>query len=819
MAAVDFYNDVFLKMSEQAQANLLRSYREDMFSYYAYQTDVGGKWRADVITFNTATPEELISWHDEMLANQSMSKVTSLDGSRVLGYDYNVTVPHAENTSSFAQSADALNSNLSGGSYGGTATGVNVQERVGPFNADFVSNKSAESGGGYSSSMGIKEVSSGNTLAAIADKASLAFIGTRLGTKLGMGFDSLLYSIAPDWWDANFPTINPETWGQLATAGPFGKAAMRILFGIDGDAQPKSYVSADALAYTYMMLRDLGAFGGDDETVETTPDGFPSTGRITTPFISHAGNSFTVLYNDGTQQVFSASDSNATNYAIFKAPNNNRAIILWARSGGVWNFDGKYVAGQITDTTAIYFQNVSAMPTYNEGEGYAADAKRYSNPISWLIVYGATAHSSVDGAAPLPSSQAPNGIPSPSVVTGPTVADVLSQLQQNYPYLFDGAVTTSTLQDDGTTREDLYVPIDNRDPSTGLLDDQVVTPDGASQTSTQTTPETFFRQTQRTTNKNPDDTGTGNQSPFVAPTGNASSLWAVYHPSQAQLNAFGAWLWSSDFVEQLKRLFNDPMQAIIGVHKVFAPIPTGGSQNIKCGYLDSGVSAPVVSSQYTEVACGTVNCREYFGNVFDYDPHTRVSIYLPFIGVVPLKVSEVMRASITVTYGVDVITGACLAKVKVDRDGGGAILYSFGGSCACHYPISAGSYAGIISGIVTSAVGVAGGIMSGNPLAAVGGVLAGARQAHTEVQHSGGFTGCAGAMGPKIPYLIITRPQTRVANDVQLYEGKPSNATQFIGDCTGFVRATEVHFSSQAAFDDEVKEVEALLKSGVLISD
>jgi hypothetical protein len=296
-------------------------------------------------------------------------------------------------------------------------------------------------------------------------------------------------------------------------------------------------------------------------------------------------------------------------------------------------------------------------------------------------------------------------------------------------------------------------------------------------------------------------------------------LWAVYHPSQAQLNAFGAWLWSSDFVEQLKRLFNDPMQAIIGVHKVFAPIPTGGSQNIKCGYLDSGVSSPVVSSQYTEVSCGTVNCREYFGNVFDYDPHTRVSIYLPFIGVVPLKVSEVMRASITVTYGVDVITGACLAKVKVDRDGGGAILYSFGGSCACHYPISAGSYAGIISGIVTSAVGVAGGIMSGNPLAAVGGVIAGARQAHTEVQHSGDFTGCAGAMGPKIPYLIITRPQTRVANDVQLYEGKPSNATQFIGDCTGFVRATEVHFSSQAAFDDEAKEVEALLKSGVLISD
>jgi hypothetical protein len=207
------------------------------------------------------------------------------------------------------------------------------------------------------------------------------------------------------------------------------------------------------------------------------------------------------------------------------------------------------------------------------------------------------------------------------------------------------------------------------------------------------------------------------------PVGNASSLWAVYHPSQAQLNAFGAWLWSSDFVEQIKRLFNDPMQAIIGVHKVFAPIPTGGSQNIKCGYLDSGVSSPIVTNQYTEVNCGSVSLPEYYGNVFDYDPHTKVSIYLPFIGVVPLKVSEVMRATISVTYGVDVITGACLAKVSVSRDGGGGILYSYGGSCACHYPISSGSYAGIISGIVTSAIGIAGGVATGNPLATIGGAM------------------------------------------------------------------------------------------------
>ena len=95
--------------------------------------------------------------------------------------------------------------------------------------------------------------------------------------------------------------------------------------------------------------------------------------------------------------------------------------------------------------------------------------------------------------------------------------------------------------------------------------------------------------------------------------------------------------------------------------------------------------------------------------------------------------------------------------------------------------------------------------------------MAGLRQAHTEVQRSGGFTGCAGAMGPKKPYLIIDRPQTRLAKNFPAYDGKPSNSTQFIGDCSGFIRAQEVHFSAPGAFDDEAKEVESLLKAGVLM--
>lgn len=695
-----------------------------------------------------------------------------------------------------------------------------------------------------------KHVTAAGMLSAVPFAAG---IGVSLGKSIDAGLYKLLDAMGADPPEA----LNPETWAQVAQQDDFAGWAFRTLFDIDPTTgKATQYVDANATAYMSLWLKEQGFF---DEAGSSTADYAGSTSPFPAPGVTSlpvGGGAFTPIDNRGRLLYDYVCMSSGPVYSVCFSSGNAKRIYVVSAS------DLTVVQKQHNSETVIRTDTYRATHNTFNDTPYAWYSNEYSStydpqgvPVTTAAIPIGTddgqrqvATIILDGNVTTPSTLpgvSDNGGTAPNVSTWTTPATTLVSLQQQYPDWWDNRIEETITNPDGTTTTYTYLPFTlpneqtdgNPDTQTNDPTETEVDPETVTQTKLQTiielltnprtttlvdpttSTQTGTNENNPTSNPNAPDTGTGNQSPFVAPTGSASSLWAVYHPSQAQLNAFGAWLWSSDFVEQLKRLFNDPMQAIIGVHKVFAPIPTGDSQTIKCGYLDSGVSSPVVSAQYTDVNCGTVNCREYFGNVFDYDPHTRVSIYLPFIGVVPLKVSEVMRASITVTYGVDVITGACLAKVKVDRDGGGAILYSFGGSCACHYPISAGSYAGIISGIVTSAVGVAGGIMTGNPLAAAGGVLAGARQAHTDVQHSGGFTGCAGAMGPKIPYLIITRPQTRIANNVQLYEGKPSNATQFIGDCTGFVRATEVHFSSQAAFDDEAKEVEALLKSGVLISD
>lgn len=751
----------------------------------------------------------------------TVNKVKSADGSFNLGWDYPQALTRVD-----SNDATQIVSGVSSNSLPATYTGEN---------SSLVMIPAYSGGGGGGSDYTVRSGAfngNGDRVDVIADKVKLAVAGVSLGTKLGLKFDEMLYASDPTWWDTHYPSVNPETWGQLATIdGPVGSIAgfaLRTFFGIDPDGNSAQYLSADALAYTYMMLRDLGAFDEGDTNYT-----YPSTvaSQLNYPnfnYSVHTGHSvsWSETYSGGRVYTYTYS----ADVPMFLYTNGSGRPFINGASRSPWTMTYTYVdnLGNVTVRTFTANNAITrnGITYYVWGTGMTppSNATPITMPqitmapatniyVQWdicHIILNGTPHTEtgVPGAQPQSSATKPDK----RIVNGTTPSQVKQQLKDNYPQLFEDSITSKTLQDDGTIKEDEYIKIpkieDDTEPTTGEK----------TQDDVEITSQEMDEQITKTPISDPPDTGSGSGPAVVAPTGSASSLWAVYNPTQAELNSFGAWLWSSDFVEQLKKLFVDPMQAIIGVHKVYAPVPTSGSATIKCGYLDSNVSAAVVSSQYTEIDCGSVYCGEYFGNVYDYEPYTKISMYLPFIGVVQLKPSEVMRSSVNVTYGVDVITGACLAKVKITRDGGGAILYSYGGSCACHYPISSGSYSGIISGIVTAATGIATGIAAASPLAAVGGVVAGVRQAHADVQHSGGFTGCSGAMGPKKPYLIIVRPQPKLAENYEDYQGKPSNTTTYLVECDGFVTVKEAHIIASHAYKNEIEEINELLKSGVIIN-
>lgn len=451
--------------------------------------------------------------------------------------------------------------------------------------------------------------------------------------------------------------------------------------------------------------------------------------------------------------------------------------------------------------------------------------------IAKIILYG-TIHkgSVIDGIDNQDGAQLPN------TDNWDDIQSTRNSLQRQYPDMFNNAINYPVMQDDGTVKNYTYVPVPM--PNLNYRTDTQPTTGDSTQTSTEinpiTQPQEFidaitkiitnpYPKTDTDINtsnppQNPTDVGDGSSPVSVVPVGSASSLWKIYHPTQAEVNSFGGWLWSSNFIDQILKIFNNPMEAVIGLHKVYATPIDAGTTTIKVGYLDSGVSSAYIEQQYVTVSCGSVNLNEQFGNVFDYSPHTDVQLYLPFVGIVPLNVNDVMRSKISVSYGVDVITGACLAMVEVSRDGNNSVLYQYSGNCAVQYPISSGSYMGIVSSIISVAGGVAATVASGGaaaPLAlgAAGGLL----NAHTNVQHSGGFSGNSGAMGGKKPYLIITRPITNVAEYDETMNGYPANSYITVGECSGYVKANNAHIINVPASSEELEEIYNYLVSGIIV--
>ena len=316
----------------------------------------------------------------------------------------------------------------------------------------------------------------------------------------------------------------------------------------------------------------------------------------------------------------------------------------------------------------------------------------------------------------------------------------------------------------------------------------------------------------------PTPTDTGDTPPSLPPvtSGSANGLWKVYNPSESELQAFGAWLWSSDIVDQIVKMISNPMNAIIGLHALYATPATGGAQSIKAGYLDSGVSAPVVTNQYTSIDCGSVIVPEAYKNALDYD-YTNVSVYLPFIGIVPLNTREVMGSKISIRYRVDVLTGTCLATISVSRQSSNAVLYTFSGNCAVQIPLTSGNYGTLLTGLLSAVGGVAASVATGGAaLPAVAGVGSAIVNARTNVSRTGNLGSNAGALGVRVPYLIITRPIAYDAANYSNYYGYPANKTVTLSNVSGFTRCKSVHVEGLPATEEEKTMIETALKDGVI---
>lgn len=322
-----------------------------------------------------------------------------------------------------------------------------------------------------------------------------------------------------------------------------------------------------------------------------------------------------------------------------------------------------------------------------------------------------------------------------------------------------------------------------------------------------------------------------------------AGLWgqgfvSVYVPTVAELASFASEIWSSSNVTRFNDIFPNGLTS--GIVDCFTiPIQP---DTTTAGYICMGgevltiTQAAILANRFKIVDFGNITLTEYFGAFADYTS-TKIAIYIPYIGWEELAPEMCINATINLQYKVDCLTGDFVAIITTNRTDKFAyqgVSYTFNGNCATRIPLTArtgaGTYdyvASAISGLTT----VAGGLMTGNPVAVAGGIMSTANSMlsmndkHTFAL-KGGFSGAKGQLTSQRPYLVINRPVMEDGRNNNYFNvcGAPSNDYATIGACASgaptYVKAFECVIDNAnfaGATDSEKNKIYTLLKGGVIV--
>lgn len=325
----------------------------------------------------------------------------------------------------------------------------------------------------------------------------------------------------------------------------------------------------------------------------------------------------------------------------------------------------------------------------------------------------------------------------------------------------------------------------------------------------------------------------------VIPTISASNsgLITLFRPSLSQVQALGSYLWTNitDFIENLQKMFSNPMDYFIAFHIMPAVPEVLALRTIKLGLWETSIQMPPVKNQFYEFDCGTVTVSPYWNSALDYSPYTKIQLFLPFIGSVSLNTDEVMGNIVGITYRMDLLSGQCVALITINGD----TYYQFTGECSVAIPLTGSDW----SRVYTAAIGAITGVVAGfsgaasianraypreNPalrtalttshiVSSVDNVAGNIMGAKPAISHSGNISGSAGFLGIRTPYMIIEYPNQSLPENYKHYVGYPSNIYSSLSDVTGYTECEQVIVKGISATEQEIAEITEALKAGVYL--
>lgn len=312
------------------------------------------------------------------------------------------------------------------------------------------------------------------------------------------------------------------------------------------------------------------------------------------------------------------------------------------------------------------------------------------------------------------------------------------------------------------------------------------------------------------------------------PTINMSDTGAtLYSLNALQMKAFRSWLWTTDWVKNLKKIRTDPMQNIIGISIADVPIPSGLNALIYVGNVSSTVEANVISNSFIELDCGEITLNEYYGSFADYEPFIATTLYLPKVGFVQIPADVCVNNTIKVVYHIELSSGEglCYIQLTSKRDGFTYIWNTYTCHVTSNITLSANDHSqqlvALGNAIINTGISTSNAIV--NPASAAQG-LTSTLSSCIDVATTKNPTSTKGNVGNmsavmcyKKPYLLINRTNLTKPSSFQENNGYLINYTATIGDHTGFLQTRNYHCSFNAPYNHRT-EIERLMDGGVIIN-
>lgn len=301
----------------------------------------------------------------------------------------------------------------------------------------------------------------------------------------------------------------------------------------------------------------------------------------------------------------------------------------------------------------------------------------------------------------------------------------------------------------------------------------------------------------------------------------------LYSLNALQMKAFRSWLWTTDWVENLKKIRTDPMQNIIGISLADVPIPSGLNALIYVGNVASTVEANVISNSFIELDCGEITLNEYYGSFADYEPFIATTLYLPKVGFVQIPADVCVNNSIKVIYHIELSSGEglCFVQLTSKRDGFSYIWNTYSCHVNSSITLSAQDHAqqlvalsnAIINTSTSTAGAIASPVTSTNAVASVASNCLNIATTKNPTQTKGNVGNMSAIMCYKKPYILINRTNLTKPNSFQENNGYMINYTATIGGHTGFLKTRDYHAEFEAPYNHRI-EIERMLNEGVFIN-